>query len=122
MKYILIKVNEHSSIEFKNPPFYILALSKIIDFLIKKDHISETAIKNCKYWLLEFEYNSWNYTYEVKREIGLDNNKRPIIKFPNFQNKYGFWMNEDLDYQYFKNNFKNEKISKRYFSDIWNSI
>lgn len=73
-----------------------------------------------KYWFLEFEYNDWNYKYEVKREIGLDENKNPILKLPNDKNELGFWMDEDVDYEYFRNHFETEEISPENFEKFWN--
>lgn len=73
-----------------------------------------------KYWVLEFECNDWNYKYEVKREIGLDENKTPVLKLPNSQNELGFWGDEDVDYDYFKNHFEVKEISSEIFLKLWN--
>lgn len=122
MKYIIIKEREINRDIAFNTPFYISFLTKIVDFFVKRDFDFEAAIKNSKYWALEFKYNDWTYKYEVEREIGLNENKIPILKLPNTKNELGYWMDEDLDYDYFKNHFNSEEISKEDFYNLWNSL
>ena len=72
-----------------------------------------------RYWLLEFEIDDYGES-EIKREIGLDENKVPILKLPNERNELGYWMDEDVDYDYFKNHFEVKEISKEHFLKLWN--
>lgn len=122
MKYIIIKEKEvKSDIKFNNS-FYISFLTKVLDFFVKRDFDFEDSVKNSKYWLIEFKYNDWNYTDEVQREIGLDENKSPILKLPNDKNKLGFWADEDVDFNFFIKHFEYKIITKQYFEEKWDEF
>ena len=115
-KYLEVTViNNLVQEENKNPNF----LEKILTKFFSPAKFDDQ--KKVKYWLLEFAYNDWNYKYEIQREIGLDENKNPILKLPNEKNKLGYWMDEDVDYDYFKKHLKTEDLSKEKFSTLWNN-
>lgn len=123
MRYIKITMNKPSenTINFKTP-LYLKILSRLFDlFTSKQNPDFEGEIKKVEIWLLEFKYNEWNYTNEVNREIGLDSAGNVIVKMP-YENNYGFWTDEDVDYEYFKNKFKIQEIPKDYFEKMWNSL
>lgn len=123
MRYIKITMNKPSgnTINFKTP-LYLKILSRFFDlFASKQNPDFEGEIKKVEIWLLEFKYNEWNYTDEVNREIGLDSAGNVIVKMPD-ENNYGFWTDEDVDYEYFKNKFKIQEIPKEYFEKMWNSL
>lgn len=112
-KYIEIEVKPKST----NPQKKSNILGKLLGKIFPHKPSEQD---NVKYWVLEFEYNDWDYKYEVKREIGLDENKVPILKLPNERNELGYWMDEDLDYDYFKNHFEIKEVLPEHFFKLWN--
>lgn len=116
-KYIEIEIEvKPKSINLEKKSGILGKLSRI--FFSHKSNEQD----NVKHWFLEFEYNDWNYKYEVKREIGLDENKVPILKLPNERNELGYWMDEDVDYDYFKNHFETKEILPEHFLKLWNIV
>ncbi|PQL93962.1 hypothetical protein [Apibacter adventoris] len=116
MKYLKVKLEESKRkvIESKGCLFFWI-LNKLFSHKFNEEN-------KVTYWLLEFEYNDWNYKNEVKREIGLNENGRIIVRLPNKKNELGFWADEDVDYLYFINHFKHVKISREYFEEKWNEL
>lgn len=123
MKYIRISMNRISKNDktFK-APLYLKILSKLFSFFVPKQNPEfENEIGNVNEWLLEFKYNDWNYKNEVEREIGINDAGIAIVKMP-YNKNYGFWSDEDVDYDFFIEKFKYEEISKEYFNEMWNSF
>jgi len=91
-----------------------LVLSKIIpianpDFENKFDLV--------KYWLVEFE----NENEIPIREIGINEENKVILKMPYLKN-YGYWTDNHLLINDFKNHFNVTEITKEIFEQNWKSF
>jgi hypothetical protein len=87
------------------------SLTKIIpkanpDFDAKMDEI--------QYWLVECD----NETGIPEREIGLDKERRVILKMP-YKNNYGYWTDNNLLLKDFKEHFVVSEISQESFEQSW---
>jgi len=74
----------------------------------------EDKIDKVKYWLIECD----NGTGIPQREIGLDEAERVILKMPYGKN-YGYWIDNNLLLNDFKEHFIISEISKEYFEESW---
>jgi hypothetical protein len=77
----------------------------------------DKKMQSVVFWLIEFE----NALSIPCREIGLDNEKRVIVKMP-FRNNYGYWIDNDLNYQDFIKDFDSESVSQDYFEQKWSEL
>ncbi|MEZ7509126.1 hypothetical protein QO190_08055 [Cloacibacterium sp. Arc13] len=75
----------------------------------------DSKIHDTNIWLIEFD----NDNIPV-REIGMNNSQEPIMIMP-YENNFGFWTDNNLILQDFKNGFEFEKISKSEFEKNWNA-
>ncbi len=75
----------------------------------------DSKIYDTNIWLIEFD----NENIPV-REIGINNSNDPIMIMP-YKNNYGFWTDNNLKLQDFKNGFEFEKISKSEFEKKWDA-
>ena len=68
-------------------------------------------------WFVEYDEEcntSW-------REIGLDINKKIIVKMPDERN-YGFWLDTNMEFEDFKKELGFQMITQEEFEDLWNSV
>lgn len=77
----------------------------------------ENKIDNVKYWLIECEIESGI----PLREIGLDEQQQVILKMP-FKNNYGYWADNNLLLNGFKEHFNALEITKENFEQQWNLL
>lgn len=68
-------------------------------------------------WLIEFE----NDSYYPNREIGLDGDGKTIMIMP-WEKNYGYWTDNNLVIENFRNNFKTVNITREEFEKHWNSF
>jgi len=74
----------------------------------------EDKINEVDYWLVE--YNS--ETGFPEREIGLDIEGQVLLKMPH-KNNYGYWTDNNLLLNDFKEHFNVSEISKEKFEESW---
>lgn len=74
----------------------------------------DDKIDEVQYWLVECN----NETGIPEREIGLDKEGRVILKMP-FQDNYGYWTDNNLLLNDFKEHFVVCEISKESFENSW---
>lgn len=86
-------------------------LTKIIP---KANPDFDDKIDEVKYWLVACD----NATGIPQREIGLDKEGRVILKMP-FKDNYGYWTDNNLLLNDFKEHFKVSEISKYSFEKNW---
>lgn len=68
-------------------------------------------------WYLEFD----DTKKAPIRELGLDNDGKVIAKMP-YKDNYGYWTDNNLNYDDFLNTFKTQEISKEEFEMKWSSF
>jgi hypothetical protein len=91
------------------------ALVGILTSIIPKANPDfEDKIDEVQYWLVECD----NETGIPEREIGLDKEGRIILKMPNIDN-YGYWTDNNLRLNDFKEHFVVSEISKDSFEQSW---
>lgn len=86
-------------------------LTKIIP---KANPDFDGKIDEVQYWLVECD----NETGIPEREIGLDKEGRVILKMP-YKNNYGYWTDNNLLLNDFKEHFIVTEISKETFEKNW---
>jgi hypothetical protein len=91
--------------------FTINLISKIIP---KANPGSENKLDDVKYWLVECDLNNGI----PQREVGLDEQRRVLVKMP-FKNNYGYWTDNNLLLNDFKEHFKVSEITKEIFEQQW---
>jgi hypothetical protein len=74
----------------------------------------ENKIDKVKYWLIECD----NETGIPQREVGLDEEEKIILKMP-YRKNYGYWIDNNLLLNDFKEHFIISEISKQYFEESW---
>ena len=74
----------------------------------------ESKIDGVEYWLVECDKESGI----PQREIGLDQQGQVIMKMP-FKDNYGYWTDNNLLLDDFKEHFKVSEISKKAFEQRW---
>jgi hypothetical protein len=74
----------------------------------------ESKIPDVKCWLVECD----SLTGIPEREIGLDKEGQVILKMPH-KNNYGFWTDNNLLLNDFKEHFVTAEISKASFEQQW---
>lgn len=74
----------------------------------------ENKIDDVEYWLVECDKESGI----PQREIGLDQQGRVIMKMP-FKDNYGYWTDNNLLLNDFKEHFAVSEISKEVFEEQW---
>jgi hypothetical protein len=89
-------------------------LSRIIP---KANPDFDKEIEDVEFWLVECDKE----TGIVEREIGLDKENQVILKMP-FNENYGFWIDNNLLLNDFKNHFEVSEISKESFEQNWNKL
>lgn len=113
MLYITISVIQKKEVEGKNS-----FLRKIFSYLVPKanpdyDHL----IKLVSSWVLEFE----DKNSTPNREIGLDSKGDVLMKMP-YNNNYGYWCDNNLTYNEFKEDFSSQITSREVFEQKWNQF
>ena len=73
----------------------------------------ENKIDEVKYWLVECDNEG-----VPAREIGLDKERQVILKMP-FKDNYGYWTDNNLILDDFKEHFIVSEISKEAFEQMW---
>jgi hypothetical protein len=86
-------------------------LTKIIP---KANPDFDDKIDEVQFWLVECD----NETGIPKRELGLDIEGRVILKMP-FKDNYGYWTDNNLLLNDFKEHFKTFEVSKEIFEWKW---
>ena len=86
-------------------------LTKIIP---KANPDFDDKINDVHYWLVECDHE----TGTPEREIGLDKEGRVILKMP-FKDNYGYWTDNNLLLNDFKEHFVVSEISKESFEQNW---
>lgn len=66
------------------------------------------------YWLLEFE----DKETIPNREIGIGFNEVVVVKMP-YENNYGYWVDNSLTFNDFRNSFEAVEITGEYFEEKW---
>lgn len=90
------------------------ALTSILTTIIPKANPDfDQKIDEVRFWLVEFD----NDGIPV-REIGLDKEKRVILKMP-YKDNYGYWTDNNLLLNDFRKHFVVSEISKNYFEQSW---
>lgn len=93
---------------------------KLLDKLDKMFHSNpdfDDKILYVAQWFVEYDEEcntSW-------REIGLDINKKIIVKMPDERN-YGFWLDTNMEFEDFKKELGFQMITQEEFEDLWNSV
>ena len=91
------------------------ALVGILTSIIPKANPDfEGKIDEVQYWLVECD----NETGIPEREIGLDKEGRVILKMPHKDN-YGYWTDNNLLLNEFKEHFNVSEISRESFEQSW---
>lgn len=94
--------------------------NKLVDRLGKTLSANPDFDDKLKYvvqWYLEYDE-----VCDVScREIGLDINKKVIVKMPDERN-YGFWLDTNLTLEDFKAKYGIQMIQECEFNDLWNSV
>ena len=108
-----------SATKTKGEHVFKRSIKKIfIDLLAKIIPIAnpdfEDRIDNVKYWLIECDRISGI----PQREIGLDAQGRVIIKMP-FKENYGYWTDNNLLLDSFKQHFNAFEITREVFEQHW---
>jgi hypothetical protein len=83
-------------------------------FIPKANPDFDDKIDDVKYWLVECD----NESGIPKREIGLDKEGRVILKMP-FKDNYGYWLDNNLLLNDFKEHFVVSEISQESFEQSW---
>ena len=90
----------------------------LVDFLTKvipkANRDFDDKIDEVQYWLVECD----NETGIPEREIGLDKEGRVILKMP-FKDNYGYWTDNNLLLNDFKEHFTVFEISRESFEQNW---
>ncbi len=94
-------------------------IKKSIRFLLgiiipKANPDYDNKINIVNYWLLEFE----DKETIPNREIGLGVNEVVVVKMP-YKNNYGYWVDNSLTFNDFKNSFEAVEITGEYFEEKW---
>lgn len=74
----------------------------------------DDKIKNVKYWLVELE----SETGIPQREIGINAADNVIMIMP-YKNNYGYWTDNNLLLNDFKEHFNTSEINKESFEQHW---
>lgn len=90
---------------------FVGILTKIIP---KANPDFDDKIDEVQYWLLECD----NETGIPEREIGLDKEGRVILKMP-LKDNYGYWTDNNLLLNDFKEHFRTSEVSKEIFDWKW---
>jgi hypothetical protein len=83
-------------------------------FIPKANPDYDDKINLVNYWLLEFE----DKETIPNREIGLGVNEVVVVKMP-YKNNYGYWVDNSLTFNDFKNSFEAVEITGEYFEEKW---
>lgn len=113
MRYLEVEMDDVEMIPRKTSVLEKLFLLFIPQANPDYDRYINTVI----YWQLEFE----NEESIPTREVGLDNKKETIMKMP-YKGNYGYWVDNTLTYNDFKDAFKCKTIDKDTFQENWNRI
>jgi len=92
-------------------------VSVLTKFIPKANPDFEDKIDEVQYWLVECN----NDTGIPEREIGLDKNRQVILKMP-FKDNYGYWTDNNLLLNDFKEHFVVSEISKESFEQSWERL
>lgn len=76
----------------------------------------DNKIPEVKYWLVECDSNG-----VPEREIGLNEEEQVILKMP-FGKNYGYWTDNNLLLNDFKERFGASEINKEYFEQKWKQL
>lgn len=94
--------------------------NKLVDRIGKKLSANPDFDDKLKYvaqWYLEYDDEC-----DVScREIGLDINKKVIVKMPDERN-YGFWLDTNLTLEDFKAKYDIQMIQACEFNNLWDSV
>jgi|SRR5688572_13354773 hypothetical protein len=74
----------------------------------------EKKIDEVKIWLIECDNNGGL----PQREIGIDKDGQVIIKMP-FKNNWGYWTDNNLVLEDFRQRFQTNEISQDFFETKW---
>lgn len=92
-------------------------LSTILFFIPRANPEYEDLLDNVGEWQLEIDPTD-NLPI---REIGVDMNGKTIFIMP-WRNNYGFWTDNNITLEYFKNHFKAERMNKVEFDQNWDNF
>jgi hypothetical protein len=116
--YILFDALKNDSHSSKNGFIKNSLKEALIGFLTKiipkANPDFDNKLDEVQYWLVECD----NETGIPKREIGLDKEGQVILKMP-FKDNYGFWTDNNLLLNDFKEHFIVSEISKDSFEQSW---
>ncbi len=77
----------------------------------------EDLLYSVPYWMVEFEKE----TGIPIREVGLDGSEKAILKMP-YKGNYGYWIDNNLLLNDFKQHFDCFEIDKEKFEEKWDSF
>ena len=86
-------------------------------FIPKANPDYDPLIDNVSQWLLEINAKDGI----PNREIGLNENRQTIMIMP-LRGNYGYWSDNNITLEYFKEHFKVVDISKNEFDSRWNAF
>ncbi len=97
-------------------------LGKILSFILPKANPNyENKIDDVIYWLIEFDDESADGGDIPNREIGLNEDYKPILKMP-YKKNYGYWLDTNMTYPDFIEQFNAESIKRGYFDEKWDEL
>ena len=99
MKYFEFKFNQQSNVKKESrlkELFYIFVKKTLALFLPKANPDFDSIYEKVVIWLIEYD-DVKNYS---KREVGLDENRQPIVKGP-YKKNLGFWVDSNMTYEDF---------------------
>lgn len=115
--YIKFKVTP-DTLEVKTKNRRWTKIIKTILFFIPKGNSDfDDLIGDVAEWQLEIDPNS----KLPSRELGKDINGKIILIMPWLEN-YGYWTDNEITLDYFKEHFKANSIDKSEFNENWNTF
>lgn len=100
---------------FSNRLFSNLITNILTKVIPKANPDFEDKIDAVKHWFVECE----SETGIPQREIGFDEQGRSIVKMP-FRKNYGYWTDNNLQLEEFREDFEVSEIPKEVFEQQWN--
>ncbi len=112
MNYLKITLNDSESSRESIFQRGILKILKLFIPMTNPDF--DNRIDLVKTWYLEFE----NETNPPTREVGVDDNGKVIVITP-YKNNIGYWVDNNLSLDMFKQRFFANEVSKNEFELLW---
>ena len=115
MKYFIFTDKDNENRNTLTNSSFVKVFDFLLSFLIPKANPDfDSMYDNVITWFIEYDEDN-DYT---NREVGVDKQGRVIVKAP-YKRNLGFWVDEDLTFQDYVDNFNIQYISKEAFESIW---